>query len=286
MKRGIYVAFDQLHRNYGALKNANPKNDLIILVESQRMLASKKWHFQRLWFMISAARHFAESLKAEGFEVVYLKAANTKAGIESAMANHGLTDVIAAKPNSYRLSENLQSIVTFLENDFFLTSQVEFTNWAASQKSLLMENFYRLQRKKLNILMDGEKPVGGAWNFDKENRLTPPKGYQFPNYLEHQKDKLDLEVETELSNSKLELWGAKPNSTWGTTRKAALAQLNYFLDNHFQNFGPYEDAMLGENWALHHSLLSPYLNIGLIHASEVIEAVRNRYQKGDVPLAS
>ena len=286
MKRGIYVAFDQLHRNYGALKNASPKNDLIILVESQRMLASKKWHFQRLWFMISAARHFAESLKAEGFEVVYLKAANTKAGIESAVANHVLTGVIAAKPNSYRLSENLKSIVTFIENDFFLTSQIEFTKWAASQKSLLMENFYRLQRKKLNILMDGEKPVGGAWNFDEENRLVPPKGYQFPDYLEHQKDKLDFEVETELSNSKLELWGAKPNSTWGTTRKAALAQLNYFLENHFQNFGPYEDAMLGENWALHHSLLSPYLNIGLIHASEVIEAVRNRYQKGDVPLAS
>ena len=52
MKRGIYVAFDQLHRNFGALKGADPKSDLIILVESQRMLASRKWHFQRLWFMI------------------------------------------------------------------------------------------------------------------------------------------------------------------------------------------------------------------------------------------
>ena len=234
MKRGIYVAFDQLHRNYGALKNASPKNDLIILVESQRMLASKKWHFQRLWFMISAARHFAESLKADGFEVVYSKAANTKAGIESAMANHGLTDVIAAKPNSYRLSENLKSIVTFIENDFFLTSQIEFTNWATSQKSLLMENFYRLQRKKLNILMDGEKPVGGAWNFDKENRLFPPKGYEFPDYLRHPQDEIDKSVTADLESSGLELWGAKPGETWGTSRKDAIAQLDYFLKETYQ----------------------------------------------------
>ena len=62
--------------------------------------------------------------------------------------------------------------------------------------------------------------------------------------------------------------------------------MNYFLDNHFANFGPFEDAMLSENWSLHHSLLSPYLNVGLLHASEVIEAVRKRFQKGDVPLAS
>lgn len=286
MKRGIYVAFDQLHRNYGALKNADPKKDLIILIESQRMLTSRKWHFQRLWFMISAARHFAHDLTAEGFEVHYLKAQTTKAGIEQVIKEQGLNEVIAAAPNSYRLYESLKPIVNYLENDFFLTNKEDFLNWAKSQKSLLMENFYRQQRKRLNILMDGEKPVGGAWNFDKENRLTPPKDYKFPAYLTHQKGDLDLEVERELTNSKLNLWGDHPGTTWGTSRKAALAQLDYFLKNHFANFGPYEDAMLDENWSLHHSLLSPYLNIGLIHASEVIDAVRKRYQKGDVPLAS
>jgi deoxyribodipyrimidine photolyase-related protein len=286
MKRGIYVAFDQLHRNYGALKNADPKKDLIILVESQRMLTSRKWHFQRLWFMISAARHFANDLTAEGFEVRYLKAQTTKAGIEQVIKEQGLNEVIAAAPNSFRLYESLKPLVKYLENDFFLTNKEDFLNWAKNQKSLLMENFYRQQRKRLNILMDGEKPAGGAWNFDKENRLTPPKDYKFPDYLTHQKDYLDLEVENELTNSKLDLWGDHPGTTWGTTREAALAQLDYFLKIHFANFGPYEDAMLDENWSLHHSLLSPYLNIGLIHASEVIDAVRKRYQKGDVSLAS
>ena len=285
-KRGIYVAFDQLHREYGALKSADPKNDLIILIESQRMLSARKWHFQRIWFMISAARHFAEKLKEEGFEVEYIKAGTTRAGIEELIKELGLVEVIAAEPNSFRLSSDLRDLVTYIENDFFLTNRQEFNKWAETQKSLLMENFYRQQRKRLDILMDGEKPVGGAWNFDKENRLTPPKGYEFPPYLEHEFDAIDLEVINELENSELDLWGAKPGLTWGTTREAALKQLNYFLDKHFANFGPYEDAMLNENWSLHHSLLSPYLNVGLIHASEVIEAVRKRYKKGDVPLAS
>ena len=286
MKRGIYVAFDQLHRDFGALKIANPKEDVIIFVESQRMLKSRKWHFQRLWFMISAAKHFAADLSAAGFEVKYLQAATTKAGIQSVVSEYGLNTVIAAEPNSYRLSEELRDLVEYLPNDFFLTSREDFKLWANSQKHLLMENFYRAQRKRLGILMEGEKPVGGAWNFDKENRQFPPKGYQFPDYLSHEQDEIDKQVASDLLNSDLDLWGAKPGTTWGTSRADALAQLDYFLENHFNNFGPYEDAMLSDNWSLHHSLLSPYLNIGLIHASEVIEAVRKRFQRGDVPLAS
>jgi len=286
MNRGIYVGFDQLHKEYGPLKSADPKSDLIILVESQRMLKSRTWHLQRLWFMISAARHFAKELEALGFKVIYLKTETTRSGIESAISDYKLKEIIAAEPNSFRLKQELDGLVKFTENDFFLTTTDEFNTWAKSQKSLLMENFYRAQRKRFNILMDGEKPVGGAWNFDKENRLSPPKNYDYPDYLTHPMDDIDREVLAELKNSELSLWGNDPEQTWGTTRDAALKQLNYFLKVHLQNFGPYEDAMVKENWAFHHSLLSPYLNIGLIHAHEVIEAARNRYLKGDIPLAS
>ena len=286
MKRAIFVAFDQLNQGYGALKDANPSNDLIIFIESQRMLKSRKWHLQRLWFMISAARHFASELESQGFKVLYLKSESTLSGIREVMVNEKISKVIAAEPNSYKLSNELKSIVEYIPNDFFLTQKVDFIKWAGAQKNLLMENFYRTQRKRFNILIDGEKPVGGAWNFDKENRLSPPKNYEYPGYLEHQMDELDKEVLAELESSKLELWGKNPENTWGTTREAALKQLDNFLKNHFANFGPYEDAMVKENWAFHHSLLSPYLNIGLIHASEVIDAVRKRYQKGDIPLAS
>jgi deoxyribodipyrimidine photolyase-related protein len=202
------------------------------------------------------------------------------------MKSEQITKVIAATPNSYRMSQELSDLVEFVPNDHFLTSRDEFSEWAKSQKNLLMENFYRNQRKKFDLLMDGDKPTGGAWNYDKENRLPPPKNYKYPPYLKHEMDELDKEVLIELKNSDLKLWGELPGGTWGTTRAAALKQLDYFLNNHFAEFGPYEDAMTAENWSLHHSLLSPYLNIGLIHAHEVIAAVRKRYQKGDIPLAS
>ena len=231
MKRGIYIAFDQLNKNFGALAQANPKNDVIILVESQRMLQSRNWHIQRLWFMISAAKHFAAELEADGFKVIYKKSATTRDGILAAKSELKLEKIIGCEPNSYRLIESTKDIVEYQPSDFFLTSRAEFIDWAKNQKSLLMENLYRIQRKRFNILMDGEKPVGGAWNFDKENRLTPPKGYEFPPYLEHKMDRIDLEVLAELKGSDLKLWGDDPHQTWGTSRKSAVLQLNYFLEN-------------------------------------------------------
>jgi deoxyribodipyrimidine photolyase-related protein len=141
-----------------------------------------------------------------------------------------------------------------------------------------METFYRAQRARLNILVENGKPTGGAWNFDKENRLPPPKSYTWPKYLEHKPDAIDIEVGKELNFT--------PTSTWATTRKGALAQLNNFIENHFATFGPYEDAMALDNWALHHSLLSPYLNNGLLHASEVIDAAVKKFNTGDIPIES
>ena len=208
------MAFDQLHTGYGALKEANPEHDLIIIVESQRMLQSRKWHLQRLWFMISAARHFAKVLEEAGFTVHYLKAENTLIGIKKVLRETGIKEVIAAEPNSYLLSAELKEHVGLIANDFFLTDKDEFISWASSQKQLLMENFYRTQRKRLNVLMEGDKPTGGQWNFDKDNRLPPPKNYQYPPYLTHPMDQLDKDVLNELKESKLQIWGDDPDETW------------------------------------------------------------------------
>ena len=279
MNRIIYVGFDQLNTEYGALKEADPKSDLIVLVESDRMVTGSNWNKVRLYFLISSAHHFANELTESGFKVVYQKAATTVAGLKQVSADHGDLPIIAATPNSFRLSKSLADFgVTFVENDFFLTSKELFTNWAKSQKSYLMENFYRGQRIRLNILVEGGKPVGGAWNFDKENRSPLPKGYTFPPNLEHKPDEIDIKVAKEL--------GIKPNTNWATDRTGAKKVLKNFLDNHFESFGPYEDAMKSENWALHHSLLSPYINNGLLHPAEVVDAALKRFEKGDIPIAS
>lgn len=249
------------------------------MVESERMTTGRKWHGQRLHFLISSARHFAADLESRGYTVRYLKSTNTVEGLKSVRQEFPEITIVSAEPSSVRQYAALKKFgVEFIENDFFLTPRALFTSWADGQKSYLMENFYRAQRIRLGILVNGNKPIGGAWNFDKENRLPPPKNYTWPAYLEHQRDKIDDQVAEEI--------GYSPDGTWATTRAGALAQLKNFIENHFANFGPYEDAMAADNWALHHSLLSPYLNNGLLHAREVIDAAVAAYESGAVPIAS
>jgi len=279
MKRILYIPFDHLHRNYGALKEANPREDVIAIVESARMTIGRNWHKERLFFLISSARHFAQALEQEGFTVDYIKAATTIDGLDAISKKYKKLPITSAEPSSFRQFEALEKYgVAFIENDFFLTPRPLFAQWACEQKSYLMENFYRKQRIRLNILMEGKEPAGGSWNFDKDNRLPPPKQYEGPAYLEHKRDEIDLEVAKELDHT--------PTTTWATTRKGALAQMRNFFDNHFAEFGPLEDAMTTDNWALHHSLLSPYINNGLLHPSEVIHAAVKAFNTGDVPIES
>ena len=256
MPRLIYIPFDHLNENYGALKSSNPEKDVIVFVESQGILAGAKWHRQRLFFLISSARHFAQDLRQKGYQVHFVKAQNTLDGILEVKKKVNASKVITAEPSSHKLFSELANHVEYIQNDFFLTSRNIFKAWANSQKKLLMENFYQFQRKRLNILIDSAgKPVGGKWNYDAENRKNIPAGYKFPPYLAHERDEIDQVVIQELEESDLELWGNPPDSTWATTRAGALRQLNYFIEYHLENFGTYEDAMTDENWALHHSLL-------------------------------
>jgi deoxyribodipyrimidine photolyase-related protein len=135
--------------------------------------------------------------------------------------------------------------------------------------------------------MEGNEPVGGRWNYDADNRLPPPKGeHKWPDYLEHHHDEIDKRVIQEIRERKLPVFGALPNATWGTTRSAALKQMHHFFQFSFAEFGAYEDAMTPHTWAVNHSLLSPYLNIGLLHAEEVISAAIDRYNQGGIPLSS
>ncbi|KGA13829.1 deoxyribodipyrimidine photolyase [freshwater metagenome] len=279
MKRILYIAFDHLHRNFGVLKDADPQNDLLVLVESARMTSGRPWHPLRLHFLISSAHHFAQDLRSEGFTVEYITSATTTDGLDQVCTKHGDLPIVAAEPSSFKQSANLSAYgVNFIDNDFFLTPRSLFSHWASSQKSFLMENFYRGQRIRLGVLVEGNSPVGGAWNFDKENRLPPPKNYEWPPYLEFAPDEIDKKVAQQLGI-------AAPN-TWATTRTGALAALANFIENHFAEFGPYEDAMPSDNWALHHSLLSPYINNGLLHPSEVVEAAVKAFDSGKIPIAS
>jgi deoxyribodipyrimidine photolyase-related protein len=289
IERILYVAHDHLNRTRGVLKSANPTTDAVVLVESARMTSGRPWHPERLFFLISAARHFAAELERAGFTVRYLKAPTTIDGLKAARVEFGDLPIHAAEPSSFKQLELLREFgVNFVANDFFLTSRPDFKLWADRQKTFVMENFYRAQRVRLGIMVTDGEPDGGRWNFDADNRLPPPKNYAWPPYLEHQRDQIDAEVATEMQAIAglapgVNAW--MPTKTWATTRAGALAQLDCFIEHHLAGFGPYEDAIAADNWALHHSLLSPYLNNGLLHAEEVIRAVLGAYRAG-APIGS
>jgi deoxyribodipyrimidine photolyase-related protein len=278
-ERIVYVPFDHLNFDRGAMKLADPAADVLVLVESKRMTEGRPWHKERLFFLISAARHFAAEAEARGYTVRYLKAETTIHGLTTARKEFGELQIVCAKPSSFRQFAQLQEFgVQFVENDLFLTSRSDFALWAGKQKRFVMENFYRAQRVRLGILVVSGEPVGGRWNYDAENRLPPPKNYVWPPHLEHERDAIDKEVETEL--------GHTATKTWATTRAGALKQLEYFIEHHLAEFGPYEDAVAADEWALHHSLLSPYMNVGLLHAGEVVEAAVAAFARGGYAIES
>lgn len=284
-----FIAFDQLGHESKIIRSIDKASDLLLFVESDEILRGKRWHIQRLFFLISSARHFSRELAAAGYRVLYLRSesfSDALAKVDAALPN---SMKIAMEPASFRLHRTLlDHNYGLLENDLFLTAKEEFKEWANSKKSLLMENFYRTQRIRLNILMDGDQPLGGTWNLDHDNRLPPPKNHIWPEYLRHERDEIDVEVIKELRAGYPNLWGDDPDQSWATTRSGALRQLEHFLTHHLKDFGPLEDAMprADESWQVHHSLLSPYLNNGLLHPREVIDRAIARFEEGDIPLSS
>jgi len=175
--------------------------------------------------------------------------------------------------------------VELVRSNQFLCHPDEFAEWATGRKQLRLEDFYRWQRTRFGVLMDGDGPVTGRWNYDADNREPPPKDglNHWPEPLQSPLDDLDRAVLADLPDS---VWGAPPDGTWATSRAGALERLHHFVDRLLPQFGPHEDAMLTASWHLAHSLLAQYLNIGLLHPREVVEAVEAAYRDGRVPIAS
>jgi deoxyribodipyrimidine photolyase-related protein len=283
VSRLLYLAYDQLHRAHGVLANADPSVDEVIMIESASMLGSRRWHAQRLHFLLASAAHFRADLEAEGFTVHHIHAETMRAGLERFRGR----EIVASAPTSHGALAALERAgVRLVPSDFFLTPRATFDEWSASQNRLVMENFYRWQRRRLGILMEGSHPVGGTWNLDSENRLPPPRGsHPWPEPLHHDWDAIDDSVQRQVMGLDGVI-GAITPGMWGTSRAAALRQLENFLAHGLAEFGPYEDAMPRASWNGYHSLLSPYLNNGLLHPREVVNAALERHAEGDIPLAS
>ena len=172
-----------------------------------------------------------------------------------------------------------------LESPMFLTSRAELTEWFAEHPAR-MQHFYSWQRRRLDILVDGDSPVGGRWSFDTENRKKLPRGHvpppvSFPTAATHVADAI-ASVAAEFSDAP----GDPRSFAWPTTHAEALAHLDHFLAERFRLFGPYEDALSTDHPYLYHALITPMLNVGLLTPDLVLDRALAAAEDQDVPLES
>jgi deoxyribodipyrimidine photolyase-related protein len=285
----VWVLGDQLSRRHGPLGGSAPGDCRVLFVESAALVRGQRWHRQRLHLVLSAMRHLAEELRAAGFEVDYRRSADLASGLAAHRADHPGSRVLAARPSSIDGNDRLVALgVELVEHDFFLTDATDFAHWADTRTQMRMEDFYRWQRRRLDVLMDGDEPAGGDWNFDHDNRERPPKdGRSWPGVTRFPLDEIDRGVLADLdADPRVTCWGDGPDGLWPVTRDQALVRLAEFVEHGLAPFGPHEDAMLAGEWKLAHSVLSSSLNLGLLHPEEVVRAAEVRYREGGAPINS
>ena len=184
-------------------------------------------------------RHFAEELRGGGCQVTYTTSEDFEAPLKAWIQAHNITEVRVMAPNDRPFLQIVQNLrlpckTTLIPNNQFLWTETEFKDWASSRKRLLMEDFYRASRQGFQILMDGNKPVGGQWNFDKENR-QPPKGkLDTPKPLWFEPDAITQEVIAQVKSLSFPTYGNIEPFRWAVTREQALQ----VLDNFIEQFSP------------------------------------------------
>ncbi len=261
--------------------------DHVLLIESRRAFARRRMHRAKAHLILSALRHRAAEL-GSGATVV---ATDTIGEVLPSWADR--LDVVAPTSWAMRALARRHDI-PMLPARGFVTSEADFVAWAERRagKRLRMEDFYREVRQRTGLLMNGDEPVGGRWNFDHDNRLPPPKGARtldLPPAWAPQEDDIDAMVRRDLDRwaaEGIEFIGDDGPRRFAATRTEALAALEDFIVHRLATFGPYEDAALTDDWVMAHSLISAPMNLGLLDPLEVVQRVIEAGEAGDVPLSS
>lgn len=262
----------------------------VVMIEARGVFARRRFHRAKAHLVLSAMRHRAAEL---GDRCRYIRADGFGEALDAVAGEVGGLSV--CQPTS-RAAASLAAArgVHLLPARGFVSSAGSFRRWVESrgQRRLTMEDFYRDARRRLGVLMDGDEPSGGRWNFDADNREPPPRSgvLGVPEPLWPREDAIDDEVRADLDrwerDGLVTFLGDDGPRRFAATRAEALATLDDFLLNRLPQFGPYEDAMLsGDRW-MAHSLLSAPMNLGLLDPMEVVERAEDCYRRGSAPLAS
>ncbi|MBE9046158.1 cryptochrome/photolyase family protein [Pleurocapsales cyanobacterium LEGE 10410] len=293
MTIGIWILGDRLTTKQLCLQNNRDRRQQtpVIFIESNNYVRQRPYHRQKLVLVWSAMRHFAEELKADNWQVTYKIATDFVTPLQTWIEQQQITELQITTPCDRPFHQLIQNLnlnckVTFLPDNHFLWSKDEFITWAKSRNRLLMENFYREGRKRFKILMDGNQPIGGKWNYDRQNRKPPKKSLQTPEPLTFEPDTITQEVIDWIEQEKFSNYGQIKPFTWAVNRQQAQQVLTHFVQECLPQFGTYQDAMITGEYTMWHGLISPYLNLGLLEPMEVIDAVETAYYQQELPLNS
>ncbi len=299
MKTLRLIMGDQLSRNISALHGIDPDHDLVLMTEVWDEATSVRHHQQKLVLVLSAMRHFAESLRNESIRVDYIyldeknNAGSFSGELKRAIKRHQVEKVIITEPGEWRVREIIEGFKTtpglqveIRDDNRFLCSQAEFTRWSAGRKTLRMEYFYRWMRRRTGFLMNGSEPEGGSWNYDSSNRRALTKKLVIPPRKRFKLDAITVEVVNLVEKMFSHHFGDLESFGWAVTRAEALEALQDFIEHGLPWFGDYQDAMKSGEEFIFHAAISPYLNLGLLIPGEVCSAVMQAYNQGSVPLNS
>ncbi len=289
------VLGDQLSDNLSALAGVDPTRDQVLMVESRVEATAWKHHKQKLVLVWSAMRQFAERLRGRGLSVRYValddpdNTGSIEGEVRRALADRPFSQVVRTACGKWGLETRLLALdlpvaVETREDDRFIASRAEFAHWASDRRELRMEFFYREMRRKTGLLMDGDKPAGGRWNFDSENRRKLPPDLRPPERLRIAPNPTTQAVLARVAEGFENHFGAVKDFGWPTNPNEAKAALNHFLDDMLSGFGDWQDAMSWERPFLWHSLISPALNIGLLDPLETCRRAETAWREGRAPL--
>ena len=290
---------NQLFKNHPALKLRIKK---IILIEDSLFFGDYEYqnnfHKQKLWFHRASMKNYASWLEEKGFEVVYEEHCKNTDNLLDALTklkSEKNSNLITIETHDYELNRRLSQHalklslkLEILPSPMFLNSDEENTTYRNGKKRWFMADFYKSQRRRLNLLMEGYQPLGGKWSYDEDNRKKVPKNLvsSVPSLMQLKRSHIDKDAVKYVQEKYPTNIGNVDDLIYPTTHSSAKRWLDDFLNNRFSLFGDYEDAILnGENW-LWHSVLTPVLNVGLITPKQVIEAAKKKAKENDVPINS
>ncbi len=296
MKTLRVILGDQLTRDIASLRKA-AAGDVVLMMEVAEEATYVPHHKQKIVFILSAMRHFAEMLRNEGLTVDYVRlddpdnTGSFMREVVRAVRRHSPDRIEVTEPGEWRVLKSMRAWeseagipVIIHDDDRFFASRARFLEWAENRKSFRMEFFYREMRRETGLLMAGDDPAGGQWNFDHDNRKALPRNVRPPKRKRFEPDEITRDVMALAAARFAHHFGDLEPFGWAVTCEGAQEALDHFITECLPRFGDYQDAMKTDNAFLYHSVISPYLNIGLLTAREVCEAAEAAYDNGAAPL--